>query len=247
VQQSEIDLRLLYETHARSCDSKDFQSQVMRNPYGRPVGKDQIDLIIDGVVRGLDIGLHDVLLDLCCGNGAITDSIFARCQGGAGVDFTPYLIEVAKTNFETLPDRAYRLSDVLDYVETTDDAERFTKVMCYGAFQCLSESKAARVLVALRRRFPNVQRVFLGNLPNLDRAEDFWRQVLGGEPWPLHELKRHDTLYGIWRSEEEIGRLAAGCGWHAELSRMPPEYFGAPYRFDATLTAPRTSAAPVRA
>lgn len=234
-------IALLYESHARSCDPKDFQGQVMRNPDGKSVGHDQVAMIVDAIGEALDIGTHDVLLDLCCGNGAITDPIFARCQGGLGVDFTPYLIEVAKTNFERPPNRVYRLADVQEYVETTDDTKRFTKALCYGAFQCLSESKAAGLLVALRRRFPNVERMFIGNLPDLDRVGIYYD---GNIPSP-HDLKRHDTLIGIWRTEQEIAKLAIGCGWCTEFSRMPSAFYGAHYRFDATLTvsAVRGSAA----
>jgi SAM-dependent methyltransferase len=237
VEQSEINVRSLYESHARSCDPKDFQSHVMRTPHGKPVAQDQVAMIADGIVSGLNVEPHDVLLDLCCGNGAITDLIFARCRGGVGVDFTPYLIEVAKTNFEAAPARIYELRDACEYVETTDDTERFTKTMCYGAFQCLLESKSARMLVALRRRFPNVRRVLLGNLPDLDRAEIFWRQDVGSDPWPLQDLRRHDTPFGTWRTAEEVTKFAAACGWHTEISRMPPPYFCAHYRFDAILTA----------
>jgi SAM-dependent methyltransferase len=237
VEQHELSVRSLYETHARACDPKDFQNHVMRTPHGKPVGQDQIDLIVEGISKGLEITPHDVLLDLCCGNGAITDPIFARCAGGLGVDFTPYLIEVAKANFEKPPERLYRLSDVLEYAETARDTEGFTKVMCYGAFQCLSESKAAGMLSALRRRFSNLKRVFIGNLPDLDRAGIFWRQDVGSEPWPLEELKRHDTPFGIWRNEQEITDLATACGWRSEISRMPPAYFCSHYRFDAILTA----------
>jgi hypothetical protein len=237
VEQSELKVRSLYETHARACDPKDFQKHVMRTTHGTPVGPEQIDLLVEGVSRGLDLAPHDVLLDLCCGNGAITDPLFARCAGGLGVDFTPYLIEVAKVNFEKPPARLYRLSDVLEYVETANDAGRFNKVMCYGAFACLSEPKASATLKVLRRRFPNLKRVFIGNLPDLDKAGIFWRQHFGSEPWPLEELKRHDTPFGIWRNEQEVTKLAAQCGWRAELTRMPPAYFCAYYRFDAILTA----------
>jgi SAM-dependent methyltransferase len=237
VEQSELNVRALYETHARACDPKDFQNQVLRTPHGKPVGQDQVNLILEGIIRGLDVRPHDVLLDLCCGNGAITDPIFERCRGGIGVDFTPYLIEVAKANFEKPPERLYRLSDVMEYIETASGTERFTKVMCYGAFPCLSESKAAGVLSGLRRRFPNLKRVFIGNLPDLERAGIFWHQDVGSDPWPLEQLKRHDTPFGIWRSEQEISKLATECGWRAELSRMPPPYFCSHYRFDAILTA----------
>ena len=228
---SEVDLTLLYESHARSCDPNDFQGQVMRNPHGKSAGPDQVAMIVDAIGKGLDIGPDDVLLDLCCGNGAITDPVFARCRGGLGVDFTPYLIEVAKTNFERSPDRLYLLADALEYVETTDDTKRFTKAFCYGAFQCLSESTAIGVLAALRQRFPNLQRMFIGNLPDLDRVGKFFELDI---PSP-EELKRHDTLFGIWRTEQEMAKLAAGCGWRTEFSRMPSVFYGAHYRFDATL------------
>jgi SAM-dependent methyltransferase len=229
---TEANLALLYESHARSCDPKDFQGQVMRNPHGKSVGHDQVVMILDAIEKGLDIAPHDVLLDLCCGNGAITDPIFARCRGGLGVDFTPYLIEVAKTNFERPPNRLYRLADVHEYLEITNDTERITKAFCYGAFQCLSESKASGVLVALRRRFTNVRRVFLGNLPDLDQVGVFF----GADIPSLEHLKSHDTPFGIWRTEQEVTKLALESGWHTEFSRMPTGFYSAHWRFDATLT-----------
>ena len=229
---SESNLALLYELHARSCDPKDFQGQVMRNPHGKSVGHDQVVMMIDAIGKGLDIAPHDVVLDLCCGNGAITDPIFNVCQGGLGVDFTPYLIEVAKTNFERPPNRLYRLADVHEYLETTDDTERFTKALCYGAFQCLSELKATGILVALRRRFPNIRRVFIGNLPDLDQVGFFF----GANIPPLQHLKSHETLFGIWRTEQEVAKLISDSGWRTEFSRMPAGFYSEHWRFDATLT-----------
>lgn len=229
----EVDLASLYDSHARARDPKDFQGQVMRSLHGRSASPDQVAMIVDAIGKRLDIAPQDVLLDLCCGNGAITDPIFARCRGGLGVDFAPYLIEVAKKNFERLPDRIYVLADALGFVETTEDTKRFTKVLCYGAFQCLPESKAIGVLAALRRRFPNVERMFIGNLPDLNRVALFFEQNI---PSP-EELKRHDTRLGIWRTEQEIAKLAVGSGWRAEVSRMPSAFYAAHYRFDATLTA----------
>jgi hypothetical protein len=228
---ADVDLTLLYESHARSCDPNDFQGQVMRNPYGKSVGADQIAMIVDAIGEGLAIRADDVLLDLCCGNGAITDPVFARCRGGLGVDFTPYLIEVAKRNFERSPDRLYLQADALGFVETTDDTKRFTKAFCYGAFQCLPESTAFGVLAGLRRRFPNLQRMFIGNLPDLDLVGKFFDQDIPS----LDELKRHDTVFGIWRTEQEMAKLASECGWGTEFSRMPSAFYAAHYRFDAAL------------
>ena len=79
---SEIKVRSFYEAHARSYDPRDFQSQVAEEQArSGPVGPEQITMIADGINKGLDIRFNDVLLDLCCGNGVITDLIFQRCRG----------------------------------------------------------------------------------------------------------------------------------------------------------------------
>jgi SAM-dependent methyltransferase len=225
-----------YETAARASDPKDFQSQVLRTPRGRPVQQEQVDMIIESIVRCLNIASADIVLDLCCGNGAITDPILALCQGGVGVDRSDYLIEIAKENFERKADRLYYLSDVLEYLKTTEDTNRITKVMCYGAFQYLNEAKAAESLLVIRNRFPNVERFFIGNLPDLARADIFWREHFGTQSWGLHDLKRNDTHFGIWRTRHEFTQLAAACGWAVEISQMPSDYYGASFRYDATLS-----------
>ena len=78
MEQSEIDVQSLYERHARTCDPKDFQSQVMRTPHGKPVAQEQVDLIIDGIARGLALEPDDVVLDHCSGNCVNTNPIFVR-------------------------------------------------------------------------------------------------------------------------------------------------------------------------
>jgi len=39
----------------------------------------------------------------------------------------------------------------------------------------------------------------------------------------------------IDRLTQEVAKLAAGCGWRTEFSRMPFPFYAAHYRFDATL------------
>jgi SAM-dependent methyltransferase len=235
VEQSEISVRSSYESRVRSCGLTAFWSQVGRGKKGGH--PDQISMIENAIAKGLDLTPHDVLLDLCCGNGALTDLIFARCQGGIGVDFTPVLIDIAKANFERTPDRLYQLADVQEFVDTTDATERISKVMCYGSFSTLLASKAVGILKALRRRFPNVQRVFIGNLPDPCRARLFFEREVGSELPSLQELKRHDTPVGTWRTEDEVTQLAEQCGWRAEFSQMPAAFYAAYYRYDAILTA----------
>ena len=220
-----------YKDHARACDPKDYWGQVMRIAKGRTVGEDQIQMIVDSILTGLQIGPDDVLLDLCCGNGALTDRIFAHCRGGLGVDFSPPLIEVAKRDFERPGERDYVRYDAVSFAKQAEGGDRFTKAVCYAAFQCLAPDQAERLLALLWKRFPRVERLMLGNLPDKAKA----RQFLGRLYSPGIE-DDHSNSIGMWRTAEEFEALAKRTGWACSISRQPPEFFAASYRYDAVLT-----------
>lgn len=224
--------RDLYNQHVQNCDPEDFWGQVKRTVNGEVISQDQIDMIVEAILNGADIGASDVLLDLCCGNGALTDIIFDRCRGGAGVDFSEELIDIAKRYFQRLPERSYTLADVEEYVSVTPDTENITKALCYGSFQLLSHSAAANVLRQLHTRFPKLQLVFIGNLPDKALMSNFFYE---GVYVPGLE-DDHESPVGIWRTESEFSELAASSGWNASFRCMPAAFHAAHYRYDAILT-----------
>jgi SAM-dependent methyltransferase len=222
----------LYDEHAKRCAPTDLLGQVRRTVGGEPVDERQIDFIVASVLRNLEIEERDVLLDLCCGNGLITNQIFKACSGGVGVDLGSYLIGIAKANFERLPERAYVVDDVEHFAATAVAPGRFTKALCYGSFMYISDSAAVKVLRDLHDRFENVTRVLLGNLPDKARLRDYFADdtyVEGIE-------NDHEATTGRWRAESEICNLAWASGWDAAISRMPKGFFAAHYRFDVILT-----------
>ena len=70
-----------YKEYPKLCAPDDYWGQVKRTINGVPVGQDQIDLILRAIVDGLDLQASDSLLDLCCGNGALSRLLFDRCAG----------------------------------------------------------------------------------------------------------------------------------------------------------------------
>ena len=223
------------EARARGRDPKDFWGQVGRSIRGKSVDETQITLLVDAVVNGLRLAEADVLLDLCCGNGALTDRLFERCQGGVGVDFSDYLIAIAKQNFERPPERTYVDDDVLHYARSAADPERFTKAQCYGSFATLSQHTATELLTVLRARFDALRKFFIGNIPDRALLHKFFdpaAYVPGVEDDPTSPV-------GLWWSVEQLERLAADTGWHVEIRRMPARYYASHYRFDAVLMPAR--------
>ena len=215
-----------YDTHARTCPKDDLWAQVRRTVRGRPVDPEQIDLIVQAILDQLQLGPEDTILDLACGNGALTARLQPHCRASLGVDLSPYLIEVAQERFARSR-HAFLVSDACEFAELHAAPERFTKALCYGSLCYLSDAQVARMLRALHARFPGVRRVMLGNLPDPARADAFYAST----PPDLRE-PRSDL--GVWRGADELGHLA-GPGWELSTRLMPAGFFAAHYRFDAVL------------
>jgi len=225
-----------YRNHPQTCDPEDFWGQVKRTVNGRPVPQEQIDMIVAAVCSGLQLGAEDVLLDLCCGNGALTTYFFQRCAGGLGVDYSEYLINIARTNFARRTPDEFQLDDSLKFASDYARPERFTKALCYGALMFFTVQDAAHLLAALRRRFRSLARLFIGNLPDRDRMHDFFRQ---GEYRPGIENDPTSPT-GVWYTAGEFTRMAEDAGWSVEIQHMPESFYAAHYRFDALLVAKQT-------
>lgn len=221
-----------HDAHARSKPDTDFWGQIRRTVNGQPVGEDQIDMIVQRIQEQLELAPGDTLLDLACGNGALASRFFGPLAGYLGVDFSPRLIEVAQKFFAQPPRVAFCTSGAAEHVQAEAEPERYTKVLCYGSFSYFSKADARTVLHALATRFTRVSHVFIGNLPDRERAHRFYT------PDRLNpaELDDHESPIGIWRTPQAFIDLARAEGWKAEVSTMPSEYYAAHYRFDILLT-----------
>ena len=221
-----------YKEYPKTLDRDDLWGQVRRTVNGKPVSEDQIALIVAAIRSGLRLRADDVVLDLACGNGALSSYLSDDCAATHGVDWSGYLIEIAESHFASSGKMTFVVDDAARYVENERDPDRFTKALCYGSFSYFTEADAVRVLTGLRQKFTAVTRVFIGNLPDTGRAGSFYSP---GKDYRT-ELKDHTAQIGVWRSEAEFRDLARVAGWEVEISMMPKEFYASHYRFDAILT-----------
>lgn len=220
-----------YDEHAKSCAPDDFLGQTRRTVQGVPLSNDQIQLIVAAIKSGIKIKPGDVLLDLACGNGALSHLLFDSCKGYLGVDMSEYLISVAKKNFEVLPHYQFLAQCALDYVRQEVRPAKFTKAIIYAGFQYFPAADAVEILRTIFERFRNIQIIFIGNLPDRDLMEVFYKLRQPGE----EELSDCGTAIGCWRTKSEIEKLASSAGWRACFSLMPAEFYASSYRYDALL------------
>lgn len=220
-----------FKEYPKRLAHDDYWGQVKRTVHGQPVSEEQIGMIVAAISNTLQFSATDTLLDLGCGNGALSQRLFDRLRGFLGVDFSDYLISVARQQFESLPDFRFQSADVADYLDSEKQPERFTKALCYGCFSYFDQHKAAHVLKSLESKFSKISKIFIGNLPDKGRVENFFLKNLPDSS----ELKNHDSKIGIWRTKEEFSDLAQSTGWRCHFLDMPETFYAAHYRYDVLL------------
>ncbi len=224
-------LKFDYDEYAKTRAPEDFWGQVRRTVQGVSVSEDQIKLIVDTIRSSFDVKPDDTLLDIACGNGALSHLLFDSCSGYLGVDLSEHMISVAKANFETLPHYLFMQQGAAEYVRSESQPERFSKVLCYGSFPYFPAADAYEVLRTLFEKFGNVKTVFIGNLPDKDRAAEFYKKQPN-----VDELADSCSQIGIWRTRDEFTQLAIEAGWQVKFSAMPAEFYASYYRYDALLS-----------
>ncbi len=220
-----------YKDFPTTCRRDDFWGQVKRTINGEAVSQAQIDILVKHVTSALKLQRTEVLLDLCCGNGAFSDLIFDRCAGGVGVDFSEFLVEIAKESFERIGSRDYHLADAVAFVQNTPDAARFDKILCSSGIQYLADSDVETLFRAMNKRFTNVDRALFANLPDLSRFHEFCRP----ENYREGLESDLDTAIGIWRHSRDLLAMASATGWSAKSGRMSKTYYASYYRYDLLL------------
>lgn len=221
-----------HDEYARSCAPDDFLGQTRRTVQGKPVSEAQIRMIVETITSRLGMKSDDTLLELACGNGALSRFLFDSCADYLGVDLSEYLISIAKNNFERLPHYQFVMQGAAEYVRQESNPERFSKALCYASFCYFPAADATEVLRILFDKFTNVQTVFIGNLPDKDRAGEFYKTR---QP-STEELSDYSTAIGTWRTRSEFAQLASNAGWKVQFSTMPAEFFSSYYRYDALLS-----------
>jgi 2-polyprenyl-3-methyl-5-hydroxy-6-metoxy-1,4-benzoquinol methylase len=113
----------------------DLLKQVGKTVSGKAVEAEQIDIIVNGIISSLQINKNDTVLDLCCGNGLLTERIARTTKKTVGMDYSEALVSIAKLHNSSTVDH-YLVSDIQDI--DISFLDEFDKFYMYEGMQHLS-------------------------------------------------------------------------------------------------------------
>jgi SAM-dependent methyltransferase len=218
----------LHKEFPKKFARDDFWAQIKRTVNGQPVSERDIALIVEQIKRNLRLTADSHLLDLGCGNGALAARLFPYVRKYAGVDFSSYLLGIAREYFQPNSNITYIEADARTFVGTHVPTESFDRVLIYGCMSYFTREDFSVLLSNVHRRFPGVSTLFVGNVPDLSRAAEFFaaRKIVE------YELENPQTPIGVWWAPGHLRQLGERIGFSAECLVMPDEFYGSRYRFD---------------
>jgi SAM-dependent methyltransferase len=220
----------IHKEHPKTVGKTEFWKQIKRTVNGQEVSEKDIDAIIFQIKNNLLFNRTDELLDFGCGNGALASRLFPLISHYSGVDFSQYLLDIAKEYFQPTDKVNYYFSDIISFLNTKFLHSNPTKILIYGVMAYLTREEVS-YLFSKMMESNGLQRVFIGNIPNSSFAKEFYlnREITD------YDLNDAKSEIGVWWDPIAICKIAEEVGFTTKVLTMPSGFYSAHYRFDLVL------------
>lgn len=197
------------------------------------------ETIANNIIEKFQVEKEDAVLDLCCGNAALTKFIARSCKKIHGVDHSEMLIATAKklkakeniTNLQLHQSSAFLIDKIFS-------ENFFDKSFCYFSFQYFKRKERAKLLEKISFVTKHNGWIFLGDIPDKSRMKNyyeskknFYREKISR----LIKLKEGECFLGWWIEPKEI---LDWCGKNNLKASVIPQSENLPhahYRFDVLI------------
>lgn len=207
--------------------------QAGKTVLGRPIQPDQLDLIEESISTKLELVHRDVVVDLGCGNGIVTERIAPRVAWIAGIDVSKPLLSVARTQY-TRSNCSYHAGDLaklgpLPILEVT-------KVYCYEVLQYLTTAETGVMLEALIHELGQDLKLFAASVPERAKLRAFYNTP---SRWSNYERRKAEGIeqIGHWWERDELISLCNALGLNCTPFDQTAALYTSHYRFDAKIEA----------
>ncbi len=209
----------------------DPQRQVARTRFGRPLDQTDTELVVEHVLGLLDLQPGDRLLDLCCGNGLLTQPLAAHCREVVAMDVAAAMIETAR-NCHAASNITYLCGPAEELDQLTDRA--FDKILIQFSFQYFERGKGAVLMKKMAEKLAPGGRIVLGDVPDRALIGRFYTSWQQRSQYAWDRLWRRSDMgkfWAKWELEQVAKRAGLTVMWLSQPGNLPYAH----YRVDVVL------------
>jgi len=168
---------------------KNLHFQVLRTCKGQPITDLQFNNIVRDIQDKLQLKKNHKVLDLCCGNGAISDILAKQVYHMVAMDVSNDMLDALKND---IPNIKKECRDVKDFFFTDDSVDR---IILYAALQYFTLHETEILLKKMNKWLRKGGYIVLGDIPDIM----LWRKFSATpEQWPLELEKEFSANPEQW-------------------------------------------------
>jgi len=216
-------------------ENTEYLKQVGHTIAGKPYSKDIFNALVMNIRDSLSLHQHDVVLDLCCGNGVITAQLSPHCKSITGLDFSIPLIDIANQVHKPANTFYFR-QDVLELKEIKSPEDGlFNKILMYGALQHFQKQDLEPLLVKVFKLSAIETRMLIGGIPDIRRRNQFLDSFGRKLQFAIRKLLGRDQI-GAWWNPDDLKNICSRQDLNCVIVDTPQGRPGSHYRFDAIIS-----------
>lgn len=197
------------------------------------------DTISKDILEKLQVEKEDVVLDVCCGNAALTRRIAPHCKLIHGVDFSEEMIRSGESVVRDagLFNVQLKLMDAL-MIDDFFSADTFDKSYCYFSFQYFNARKRLMLLEKLSKVTHRKGWIFIGDVPDRTRMWNFYKtpkQFYREKIARMIKFKEGECDLGWWVHPQEIIDWCESRRLGVSVLKQNEELPHSHYRFDVLI------------
>jgi ubiquinone/menaquinone biosynthesis C-methylase UbiE len=182
------------------------------------------------IVEKLAIESHEVVLDVCCGNGLLTEKMGAICHKILGVDQAENLIQYA-VDLTTLPNVKFILSKAENITQHIEK-ESIDKIYLAYSFQYFDKKQQGLLVVQeMLKVLKPGGKILISDIPDAAKESSFYNTLLK-KFFRITSLLRNKNSMGKFWHKKELIDITQKLGVKGTVLNQPEHLPYAWYRFD---------------
>ncbi|MEL7530864.1 MAG: class I SAM-dependent methyltransferase [Bacteroidota bacterium] len=215
----------------QAAEAQDPYQQVARVGGKGPLGEQTLAETAARIASVLQLKPSDHLLDVCCGNGLLTQKLLPHCGQITGVDLSAAQIKLAQKNQQEK--LQFLVADATNLEAQLSGP--FDHIALYFSFQYLeTEAQASACIEQMAKLLKPGGRILLGDVPEREKLGVFYPKQLDRWKYAL-KLRWGKSLMGRFWSLDEIEAMAIPLGLKVQRLEQPEHFPYAHYRADFLL------------
>jgi cyclopropane fatty-acyl-phospholipid synthase-like methyltransferase len=220
-----------WKEHGQVSKSSSMQEQVLRTYNKQAVSETVWSNTLQYITDHLELQTDDVVLDLCCGNGLISQYIAPECSKVVSVDVTPEFVDsLSKLDLPNVETVCANVSQ-LEFPKGS-----FSIIIIYAGIQYFSLAEVVSLFKKFAYWLKPGGRLFIGDIPDISRTWSFYNSP-EREAFYFESCENNNDVVGTWFDKQWLLKLSEYAGFsHTFAIEQPMEQIYSHFRFDFKAT-----------